>query len=75
MAKEKVTIKWSKREKDWISRFPEWDNRNPRILGNNFFHMIQDYKNANGESLRTIIDNAGFDPDTFTIIVHAKKNN
>ncbi len=67
----KVTIKWSKKEKDWISRWPEWKNRNPRILGNNFFGMINDFKGPNGEGLRDIISMAGFDPDTFVISVKA----
>jgi len=36
-SKEKVTVKWSKKEKCWISKYPEWKNRNGRITGNSFF--------------------------------------
>jgi len=42
-SKEKVTVKWSKKENCWISKYPEWRNRNARILGNNFFTMIEQF--------------------------------
>jgi hypothetical protein len=71
-SKEKVTVKWSKIEGDWVSRYPEWENRNARILGNNFFIMIQEFEKWKGESLRQVLINGGFDPDTFTISVNAK---
>ncbi len=71
--KEKVTVKWSKKEKDWISKWPEWENRNAKILGNNFFTMIQEFEKYKGEKLRKVISDAGFDPDSFTISVRAKK--
>jgi hypothetical protein len=71
-SKEKVTVKWSKREGDWVSHYPEWENRNARILGNNFFTMIQEFEKWKGESLRQVLINGGFDPDTFTISVNAK---
>ena len=71
--KPKVTIKWNKKEHDWNSIYPEWENRNARIFGNNFFAMISKFEEYKSESLRKIIDNAGFDPDTFTISVKAKE--
>lgn len=81
--KERVTVKWSKREKDWQSRYPEWKNRNGRITGNAFFYMIQKFeefmskdwegKPTDFKSLRQYLDDGGFDPDTFTISVYAKK--
>ncbi|MGA9651902.1 hypothetical protein [Pedobacter sp.] len=81
-SKEKVTVKWSKKEKDWQSRYPEWENRNARIVGNQFFNMIREYeefmsKNWEGKptgftTLRDYLSQAGFDPDTFTISVNAK---
>ena len=37
--RKKVTVKWSKRENDWISNYP---SRNGRITGNAFFDMIQE---------------------------------
>lgn len=84
-SKEKVTVKWSKKEKDWISKYPEWENRNAKITGNAFFHMIQcweDFMSKDWEgkptgftSLRNYLSNGGFDADTFTISVHAKLNN
>ncbi|MDB5032228.1 hypothetical protein [Mucilaginibacter sp.] len=80
--KQRVTVKWSKKENDWQSRFPEWENRNAKILGNAFFTMISEYEafrknNWLGEptgfkDLRTYLDEAGFDPDSFTISVYAK---
>jgi hypothetical protein len=73
-SKEKVTVKWSKREGDWVSHYPECENRNARILGNNFFTMIQEFEKWKGESLRQVLINGGFDPDTFTISVNAKVN-
>ncbi len=81
-SKEKVTVKWSKTEKDWISKYPEWENRNARITGNAFFGMIQDFdkyisknseNNPSGyKNLRDYLSKGGFDPDTFTISVNAK---
>jgi len=81
---EKVTVKWSKREQDWISRYPEWNNRNARIVGNSFFGLIQEWekfmsKDWEGKptgftTLRNYLDEAGFDADTFTISVQAKKS-
>ncbi len=71
-SKEKVTVKWSKKENDWVSKYPEWENRNARILGNNFFEMIKEFEKWKGESLRQVLINGGFDPETFTISVNAK---
>lgn len=81
--KERVTVKWSKKENDWVSRYPEWENRNARITGNAFFGLITEWekfmsKNWEGKptgfkSLRDYLSDGGFDPDTFTISVYAKK--
>ena len=80
---EKVTVKWSKKEKDWMSRYPEWENRNARIMGNAFFDMIKQFENSMSKNwegkptgftnLRDYLSDGGFDPDTFTISVKAKK--
>lgn len=74
MVKEKVTVKWSKKEESWISRYPEWQNRNAKILGNNFFGMIEEFEKYKGKSLREFLEEGGFDPDTFTISVKAKSD-
>lgn len=81
-SKEKVTVKWSNKENDWLSKYPEWENRNARITGNCFFDMIRKWeefmsKDWEGKptgfvSLRKYLSDGGFDPDTFTISVHAK---
>lgn len=81
-SKEKVTVKWSKKENCWISTYPEWKNRNAKILGNNFFTMIHEFEKSKSfdwqgkptgfKTLRDFLDEGGFDPDTFTIKVHAK---
>ena len=70
--KKKVTVKWSKKENDWISNYPEQKNRDARILGNNFFNMISEFEKWKEEDLRKTISDAGFNPDTFTISVEAK---
>lgn len=73
MSKEKVTVKWSKREKDWQSKYPEWPNRNARIVGNAFFTMIRLYEDQmrpmGYKDFRDYLTKAGLDPDTFTITV------
>ncbi len=79
--RKKVTVKWSKRENDWISNYP---SRNARITGNSFFDMIQKFeefmsKDWQGKpteftNLRDYLSNGGFDPDTFTISVKEKLN-
>jgi hypothetical protein len=71
-SKEKVTVKYNPKDKDYVSRYPEWENRNARILGNNFFTMIQEFEKWKGEKLADVISNAGFDPNTFCISVNAK---
>jgi len=81
-SKEKVVVKWSKKEKDWISKWPEWPNRNARITGNCFFDMIRKFeefmskdwegKPTDFKNLREHLSDGGFDPDTFTISVNAK---
>ena len=72
LSKEKVTVFWSKKEQDWMTRWPEWENRNAKILGRNLLGMIEDFKNPNGENLRDFLRTSGFDPDTFSMKVHAK---
>lgn len=82
MAIEKVIVRWSNKEKDWQSKYPEWENRNARIVGNSFFTMIRLYeefmsKDSEGKptgfkSLKQYLTDAGFDPDTFTITVKTK---
>jgi len=77
---EKVTVKWSKKEQDWISKYPEMPNRNGRITGNAFFLMIQKFeefmrtdwegKSTGFTSFRTYLKDGGFDPDSFTISVN-----
>ena len=71
--KPAVKVKWNKKEQDWNSHYPEWTNRNARILGNNFFAMIRQFEEWKGCSLRETISSAGFDPDTFVISVKAKE--
>lgn len=77
MSKEKVTVKWSKKENDWQSRYPEWPNRNARIVGNAFFTMIRNYeefmKPSGYADFRDYLTKAGFDPDTLTITIKALK--
>ena len=82
-SKEKVTVKWSKKERDWITRYPEWKNRNGRITGCSLLHMIAKWEEFHSKdwegkptgfiSLRKYLEEGGFDPDTFTISVNAKK--
>lgn len=83
--KERVTVKWSTKENDWQSRYPEWQNRNARIVGNSFFNMIRKFEEFMGKdwqgkptkfkSLRQYLSDAGFDPNTFSISVYAKSSN
>lgn len=39
--KKKVSLRWSKREKDWVVKYP---NRNGRAVGNSFFTMITQFE-------------------------------
>ena len=83
-SKEKITLKWSKKERDWISHWPEWENGNARAVSHCFFNMIRKYeefmsynwegKRTEFKSLRDHLIEGGFDPDTFTISVNAKLN-
>lgn len=80
--RERVIVKWSKKENDWISKYPEWKNRNAKIAGNAFFTMIDQFEklmrtNWEGKptgfvNLRQYLIDGGFDPDTFVISVKAQ---
>lgn len=81
-SKEKVTLKWSKKENDWVTKYPDWPNRNAKITGNSFFGLIREFekfmsKDWEGKptgftTFRDYLSSGGFDPDTFTISVNAK---
>lgn len=76
-SKEKVTAKWSKREKDWLYRYPEYKNRNGRKTAHFFdtiIKMANDYavEKLGYKNLRDYFESGGFDPDTFTISINAK---
>ncbi len=75
-AKEKVTAKWSKKENDWLIRWPEYKNRNGKITANFISGMIEyanNYvKQLGCKDLRDYFESGGFDPDTFEIKIHAK---
>lgn len=74
--KEKVTLKYSKARKDFISRYPEYSNRNGEITGlffTNLYYLAESKANELGyDSLRDYFDKGGFDIDTFTISINAK---
>jgi hypothetical protein len=80
---DKVTVKWSKKESDWQSRYPEMPNRNGRITGNAFFTMIRVFEESMSKdwegkptgftNLRDYLKSGGFDPDTFCISVKKLK--
>ena len=81
-SKEKITIKWSRKGKCWIAKFPEWGNRNASILSKNLLSMINLYEEdmkklfkndpERFKSLYDYISEGGFDPETFSISVNAK---
>ena len=80
MTIQKVTVKWSKKENDWVSKY---ESRNGRITGNAFFDMIrkfEDFMSKDWEgkptgftNFRDYLSSGGFDPETFTISVKAKQ--
>lgn len=71
--RESITLKWSKKIRDWEAKYPEWKNRNARILSLNFLEMIASFERWKKEDLEKVIENAGFDPETFQIVVKAKE--
>ncbi len=62
----KIELKWSKREKDWIFNYPNWDGG---TLTGVFFDMVKttghrtDWK----EELKTLLANSGYDYTTLKI--------
>jgi hypothetical protein len=74
--KERVWSKWSKKESDWIFRYPEYKNSNGRITAKFISGMIETADNTvrslGYENLRDYFEKGGFDPDTFTISINAK---
>jgi len=81
-SKEKVTVKWSKKEEDWLNKYSDSNVANTRNAGKAFFTMIGKYeefmrfdwegKPTGFTTLRDHLSKLGFDPDTFEIKVHAK---
>jgi len=81
---KKVTLRWSKKENDWICEWPEWENRSAKAIAGGFFDMIQKFeefmsKDFEGRptgfvTFREYLLSGGFDPDTFKITVEAKKS-
>ena len=77
---EKVVLKWSKKNKDWVCDYP---NNNGRTIGGDLFMMIRKYndyvsKDDNGNptnhpQLRQHLEALGYDADTFTISVKKKR--
>ena len=77
---EKVTLKWSKRERDWIIHYP---NKAGATVGSAFFDMIRKFdefmsrdwegKPTGYTDFREYLSNAGYNPDTFQIIVKKQK--
>jgi hypothetical protein len=77
--KDKVSLKWSKKENDWLMKYP---NNAGKGVGGTFFNMIrklEEFMSKDWEgkptgftSLRQYLGDSGFDPDTFTISVQVK---
>jgi len=71
----KVTARWSKKENDWVFKYPEMGNRNGRITAHFLNGMIARADSYCKESLKTkglrdYFISGGFDPDTFTISIN-----
>lgn len=75
-SKEKVTLKYSKAEKEFLVKYPEYKNRNGRITGNFFSGLLdmaeQRVKELGSENLKDYFEKGGFDIETFTISISAK---
>jgi hypothetical protein len=84
MKRKKVVLKWNKKEKEFNSRYPEWNGGGARAVSNAFLGMITSFekemasdwegKPTGFTNFRDYLSGAGFDPDTFTILVFEKKN-
>ena len=76
-SKEKVTLKYSKKEQDFITKYPEYKNRNGRITGNFLLGLLELAEETvisrGNESLRDYFDKGGFDIETFKISINAKQ--
>lgn len=75
---EKVTLRYSKRQKDIVTSYPEYTNRNGKITANilyTFYEIAEKYAKERGcKDLREYFDKGGFDFETFTISINAKNN-
>lgn len=78
--KNKVIVKWSEKENDWVSKY---ESRDGKIVSGAFFDMIRKFeefmsKDWEGKptgftNLRDYLSDSGFDPNTFTISVTRKQ--
>lgn len=76
--KNEIKLKWSKKEEDWEVNYPEGGKN----LGTSLFHMIRKFEffmsydfegqRTNFKSLRSFIEENGFDPNSFTITIKKK---
>lgn len=75
----KTTVKWSKKENDWVCKYPD---RNGRLIGDALFTMIDKFEefmktdHTGGKTdftnFRDYLTSAGYDPDSFNISVKKK---
>lgn len=66
MTKEKIQLRWSKREKDWLFKYP--DNAGNTMMGV-FFDMVKTtgHRTDWEEDLITMLTERGYDHKTFKI--------
>lgn len=67
--KKKVILKWSKRENEWICKYPEMTNRNGSVTAKIFLNFIHNFENKMNCDFRTHLEKWWLNPDTFTIRV------
>ena len=69
----KVVLKWSKKQNEFIAKYPAMQNRNGSIVAKAFLYMMTDFEKSIKNDLRTYLTEGGFDADSFTITVKVKK--
>jgi hypothetical protein len=66
MKREKFTLKWSKKENDWVCNYP---NLNGKHLMNYLFEVIKEY------NLKNKLEEFGFNHKSFKISIEKVEKN
>ena len=67
--KKKVVLKWSKKENEWVCKYPEMPNRNGSITAKIFLSFIKDFENKMNCDFKKHLESGWLNPKSFIVKV------